>query len=209
MSDLLQRDLRAVLDGEVRFDAASRALYATDASVYQIEPRGVVVPRSPDDVVRTVAVAARHGVSLTPRGGGTSQAGQAIGAGLVLDTSKYLNRVLAIDPEARTARVQPGVVLDDLNAALKPHHLRFAPDVSSSSRATVGGMIANNSSGARSVVYGKTIDHVRDLQVVLADARVAHFRPLSAADLAVARGAHGIEGDAYRAIPALAAGARE
>ena len=108
MSDLLQRDLRAVLDGEVRFDAASRALYATDASVYQIEPRGVIVPRSPDDVVRTVATAARHGVSLTPRGGGTSQAGQAIGAGLVLDTSKYLNRILAIDPEARTARVQPG-----------------------------------------------------------------------------------------------------
>ena len=204
MSDLLQRDLRAVLDGEVRFDAASRALYATDASVYQIEPRGVIVPRSPDDVVRTVAMAARHGVSLTPRGGGTSQAGQAIGAGLVLDTSKYLNRVLAIDPEARTARVQPGVVLDDLNAALKPHHLRFAPDVSSSSRATVGGMIANNSSGARSVVYGKTIDHVRDLQVVLADARVAHLRPLSAADLAIARDAHGIEGDAYRAIPSLA-----
>ena len=87
MSDLLQRDLRAVLDGEVRFDAASRALYATDASVYQIEPRGVIVPRSPDDVVRTVALAARHGVALTPRGGGTSQAGQAIGAGLVLDTS--------------------------------------------------------------------------------------------------------------------------
>jgi FAD/FMN-containing dehydrogenase/Fe-S oxidoreductase len=202
--DLLQRDLRDVLDGEVRFDAASRGLYATDASVYQIAPRGVVIPRSANDVVRTVEVAGRRGVALTPRGGGTSQAGQAIGAGLVLDTSKYLNRILAIDPEARTARVQPGVVLDDLNAALKPHSLRFAPDVSSSSRATVGGMIANNSSGARSVVYGKTIDHVRDLHVVLADARVAHLRPMSGADLAGARSATGIEGGAYRAIPQLA-----
>ena len=203
MSGLAQ-DLRAVLAGEVRFDAASRALYATDASVYQIEPLGVIIPRSADDVVKTVEAAARHGVALTPRGGGTSQAGQAIGAGLVLDTSKYLNRILAIDPESRTARVQPGVVLDDLNAALKPHNLRFAPDVSSASRATVGGMLANNSSGARSVIYGKTIDHVRDLHVVLADARVAHLRPVGTAELAAAREAAGIEGDAYRAIPALA-----
>ena len=115
---------------------------------------------------------------ITPRGGGTSQAGQAIGAGLVLDTSKYLNRVLAIDPDARTARVEPGVVLDDLNHQLKPHGLRFAPDVSSSSRATVGGMMANNSSGARSVLYGKTIDHVRTQQVVLADGSTATLAPL-------------------------------
>jgi FAD/FMN-containing dehydrogenase/Fe-S oxidoreductase len=204
VSDFLQRDLRAVLDGEVRFDAASRALYATDASVYQIEPRGVIIPRSADDVVKTVEVAARHGVALTPRGGGTSQAGQAIGAGLVIDTSKYLNRILAVDAEARTARVQPGVVLDDLNAALRPHNLRFAPDVSSASRATVGGMLANNSSGARSVIYGKTIDHVRDLHVALADACVAHLRPIDEAELAGFREAAGIEGDAYRAIPALA-----
>ena len=123
---------------------------------------------------------------ITPRGGGTSQAGQAIGAGLVLDTSKYLNRVLAIDPEARTARVEPGVVLDELNHQLKPHRLRFAPDVSSSSRATVGGMMANNSSGARSVLYGKTIDHVRTQQVVLADGLTAALAPLAGRALAEA-----------------------
>ncbi|MGE0464622.1 MAG: FAD-binding and (Fe-S)-binding domain-containing protein [Vicinamibacterales bacterium] len=204
MSAHLRDDLAAALDGEVRFDAASRALYSTDASVYQITPLGVLVPRSVDDVVRTVEVASRHGVPLTPRGGGTSQAGQAIGAGLVLDTSKYLNRILHVDPDVRTARVQPGVVLDELNAALKPHNLRFAPDVSSSSRATVGGMMANNSSGARSVVYGKTIDHVRELQVVLSDGAVERLRPLSPAELEGARQGDGVAARAYRTIPALA-----
>ncbi len=202
--DALARELAAALDGEVRFDAASRTLYATDASVYQIAPIGVVVPRAIEDVVRTVHVAARHGVSITARGGGTSQAGQAIGAGLVVDTSKYLNRVIAVDPDRRTARVQPGVVLDELNATLKAHDLRFAPDVSSASRATVGGMIANNSSGARSVVYGKTIDHVRELTVVLADGRVTTFGPRSHETLAQATSANGIEGAAYREIPLLA-----
>ena len=129
----------------------------------------------------TVEIAARHGVSITARGGGTSQAGQAIGAGLQLDTSKYLNRILEVNVAERWARVEPGVVLDELNAQLKPHGLRFAPDISTASRATVGGMIANNSSGARSVLYGKTIDHVLEQHVVLSDGSVAHFRPLDAA----------------------------
>ncbi|HQZ38154.1 MAG TPA: FAD-linked oxidase C-terminal domain-containing protein [Vicinamibacterales bacterium] len=203
-SGALRRELAAALQGEVRFDATSRALYSTDASVYQIEPLGIVLPRTPEDVVKTVEVAARHGVALTPRGGGTSQAGQAVGAGLVIDTSKYLNRVIAVDAEARTARVQPGLVLDDLNAALRPHNLRFAPDVSSASRATVGGMIANNSSGARSLVYGKTIDHVRELQVLLADGAVVRFEPRQGAALDQARAGRGIAADAYRTIPALA-----
>ena len=114
-----------------------------------------------------MTIAARHGVPITPRGGGTSQAGQSIGAGLVLDTSKHLNRLIEVNPDQRWARVEPGVVLDELNASLKPHNLRFAPDVSSASRATVGGMMANNSSGARSVLYGKTIDHVIEQRVVL------------------------------------------
>ena len=115
------------------------------------------------------------------RGGGTSQAGQAIGSGLVIDTSKYFNRVLEVNPVERWARVEPGVVLDELNAALRPHDLRFAPDISTASRATVGGMMANNSAGARSVLYGKTIDHVLEQQVVLSDGSLAHFRPLDAA----------------------------
>jgi FAD/FMN-containing dehydrogenases len=177
--DALRADLERHISGEVRFDMVSRALYSTDASVYQIQPAGVVVPRTRDDVVQAVQIAARHGVSITARGGGTSQAGQAIGAGVLIDTSKYLNRVLDVNVTERWARIEPGVVLDELNSQLKPHGLRFAPDISTASRATVGGMIANNSSGARSVLYGKTIDHVLELDVVLADGSIAHFRPLS------------------------------
>ena len=111
----------------------------------------------------------RFGVPITARGGGTSQAGQSIGPGVILDCSKHFDRVLEINAEERWARVEPGCVLDDLNRALKPHSLQFAPDISTSNRATIGGMIANNSSGARSVFYGKTIDHVLELKVVLAD----------------------------------------
>jgi len=205
ISDLvLQRELEQAIDGEVRFDRLSRALYSTDASVYQIEPIGVVIPKSAEAVIRAVTIAARHGVPITPRGGGTSQAGQSIGAGLVLDTSKYLNRIIEINPDERWARVEPGVVLDELNATLRQHQLRFAPDVSSASRATIGGMMANNSSGARSVLYGKTIDHVREQRVVLSDGAVAHFRPLTAVEHEQAQRGDSIEARAYRAIPALA-----
>ena len=118
MSDSLQRDLEASIDGEVRFDRISRVLYSTDASVYQIEPTGVVVVRNRDDVLRTIEIARRHGVSITARGGGTSQAGQAIGSGLQLDTARFFNRVLEVDPAERWARIEPGIVLDELNAHL-------------------------------------------------------------------------------------------
>ncbi len=203
MSEALRHELAAAVDGEVRFDRVSRALYSTDASVYQIEPLGIVIPRSAEAVIRAVEVAARHGVPITPRGGGTSQAGQSIGAGLVLDTSKHLNRVIEINADERWARVEPGVVLDELNAALRPFNLRFAPDVSSASRATVGGMMANNSSGARSVLYGKTIDHVCEQRVVLSDGKLAHLRPLTAAQLNDAQHGDSIESRAYRAVPEL------
>ena len=208
MSDALRRELEQRIEGDVRFDAVSRALYSTDASVYQIEPLGVVVPRTREDVVRTVEIAARHGVSITARGGGTSQAGQAIGAGIQLDTSKYLNRILEVNAAGRWAWIEPGVVLDELNAHLKPHGLRFAPDISTASRATVGGMIANNSSGARSVLYGKTIDHVLEQHVVLSDGTVAHFRPLAAAALEAACAGGTLEASCYRAVRELAAAQR-
>ncbi len=201
MSVSLQRDLERAIDGEVRFDRVSRALYSTDASVYQIEPLGVVIPRTSEAVIRAVDVAARHGVPITPRGGGTSQAGQSIGSGIVLDTSKHLNRILEVNPDEQWARVEPGVVLDELNANLRRHNLRFAPDVSSASRATVGGMMANNSSGARSVLYGKTIDHVIEQRVVLSDGGLAHFRPIYRRDAVV--GGDSIEARAYRDIPEL------
>ena len=133
MGSSLQHELEAAVDGEVRFDRVTRALYSPGASVYQSEPLGVVIPKSSEAVIRAVNIAAHRGVPITPRGGGTSQAGQSIGAGIVLDTSKHLNRVLDIDPDERFARVEPGVVLDELNATLRQHNLRFAPDVSSAS----------------------------------------------------------------------------
>ena len=200
MSVLLQRELERAIDGEVRFDKVSRALYSTDASVYQIEPVGVVIPKSQEAVIRAVAIARRHGVPITPRGGGTSQAGQSIGAGLVMDTSKYLNRIIEINPDERWARVEPGVVLDELNAALRQYQLRFAPDVSSASRATVGGMMANNSAGARSVLYGKTIDHVLEQHVVLSDGSLAHFRAVDRHELEELCARQSLEGACYREV---------
>src|SRR6185503_6991982 len=131
---------------------------------------------------------------ITMRGGGTSQAGQAIGPGLIVDTSKYLNTLLDVNVAERWARVEPGLVLDELNAQLRPHGLRFAPDVSTASRATSGGMMANNSSGARSVLYGKTIDHVLEQEVVLSNGAVAHFGPLDAETLARKRADSSLEG---------------
>ena len=201
----LRTDLEARLAGEVRFDAVSRALYSTDASVYRIEPAGVAVVRSREDVLAALDCARAHGCSVTARGGGTSQAGQAIGAGLQIDTSKHFNRLLEVNVERRWARVEPGIVLDELNAQLAPHRLRFAPDISTASRATVGGMISNNSSGARSVLYGKTIDHVLDLHVALADGSVAHLRPLTPDELHAACAADTFEGACHRTVRRLAA----
>src|SRR4051812_10121286 len=204
-TDVLRSELEQGIAGEVRFDAVSRALYSTDASVYQIEPLGVVDPRTRDDVVAAVRIAARHGVSITARGGGTSQAGQAIGNGVQIDTSKYLNRILEVNVRERWAWIEPGVVLDDLNAALKPHGLRFAPDISTASRATVGGMIANNSSGARSVLYGKTIDHVLEQHVVLSDGSIVHFRALDTVQLDQACSGSTLEAACYRTVRTVAA----
>ena len=200
MSEGLERHLEREIEGEVRFDRVSRALYSTDASVYHIEPLGVVVPKSRADVVATVNAARQYGTSITARGGGTSQAGQAVGAGIQLDTSKYFNRILELNIAERWVRVEPGIVLDQLNTALRPHGLRFAPDISTASRATIGGMVANNSSGARSVIYGKTIDHVRALEVVLSDGSLAHFGPLDS--IVAARLGRGstLEAMAYRAV---------
>ena len=174
----LQRELERQIEGEVRFDTISRALYSTDASVYQIQPLGVVIPKTREDILRALEICRRLRCPITMRGGGTSQAGQAIGEGIQIDISKYYNRLLEVNADERWVRVEPGIVLDELNAQLAPLGLRFAPDISTASRATIGGMMANNSSGARSVLYGKTIDHVLEQVVALADGSVAHFREI-------------------------------
>jgi FAD/FMN-containing dehydrogenase/Fe-S oxidoreductase len=196
----LARHLRRHLHGEVRFDLSSRKLYSTDASIYQIEPLGVVIPKTAEDVQTTVQVAAEMQVPIVPRGGGTSLSGQSIGAGVVLDCSKYLNRILDIDPVARIARLQPGVVLDQLNRALALHGLQFGPDVATASRANLGGMIGNNSAGAHSIVYGKTVDHVRRLHCILADGTKTSLAPVSPAEWDRKTGARGLEGSLYRTV---------
>ena len=165
-------ELRAALHGEVRCDRLSRALYATDASIYEIVPDVIVFPRTVADVAATVRICGSRGVPVTPRGAGTGLAGGTPNRGVQLDLSRHLNRVLDIDAATRTARVQPGVVLDELNAALREHGLHFSPDVATASRATIGGMIGNNSAGAHSIVVGRTCDHVLGLRVVLSDGSV-------------------------------------
>jgi FAD/FMN-containing dehydrogenase/Fe-S oxidoreductase len=172
----LAADLRAAVRGDVRFDEYAQVLYATDGSVYQARPAGVVEPRDAADVQAAVRSAADHDVPVLPRGAGTSLAGQGVGKGcVVLDCSVHMDAVLDVDPEARTARVQPGVVQDNLDAVLDPHDLQFAPDPASSARATVGGGIGNNSTGAHSVRYGITDAYVRSVDLVLADGTEATF----------------------------------
>ncbi len=160
--------LEHAIEGEVRFDRLSRGLYSTDASIYQIEPIGVVIPRTVADVLHTIQIAAEEGVPVLPRGAGTSQSGQAVGRAVVIDTSKYLNRIHAVDRDAGTVVVDPGVVLDDLNAELAGDGLFFPVDVATSSRATIGGMAGNNSAGARSLRYGIMADNVCRVDMILA-----------------------------------------
>jgi len=165
------------LSGEVRMDRISRALYSTDASIYQIVPLAVTLPRTVADIQHILQVCRRFQVPITVRGGGTSQAGQSIGAGVILDCSRFFNRVLEVNASERWVRVQPGCVLADLNENVRPLGLHFAPDISTANRATIGGMLANNSSGTRSIIYGKTIDHVLELTMLLADGSIAQAGP--------------------------------
>lgn len=179
----LARRLKEETRGEVRFDDTAKSLYATDASLYEIPPVGVFLPRTAEDVSKAVEIAADLGVSIIPRGAATSLSGQTIGAGLVIDFSKYMNRIGIVDKDRMCVRVEPGVVCDQLNRHLKPLGLMFGPDVSTSDRATLGGMIGNNSAGARSLKYGKTIDHVESVDVVLSGGMSATFRGYDAQEL--------------------------
>ncbi|HEX5994787.1 MAG TPA: FAD-linked oxidase C-terminal domain-containing protein [Jiangellales bacterium] len=199
----LAQDLERALDGETGFDAYTRHLFSRDASMYSILPLGVVFPRHADDVAAAVALAGKYGVSVVPRGGGTSLAGQTVGPGLVLDLSRHMHHIVEIDAEARVARVQPGVVQDQLNRAAAGYGLMFGPDTSTSNRATIGGMLGNNSAGSGSVRYGMTIDHVRELDVVLADAARVHLAPLDAGERTRRARLQTLEGNIYRHLPHL------
>ena len=159
----------------MRFDAFTRGRYATDASHYQMMPLGVVTPRTMEEAERAIAIAREEGASVLPRGGGTSQAGQTVNESLVIDCSRHLDRVVELDAAGRRCVVEPGIVLDALNRALKPHGLWFPVDISTASRATIGGMVGNNSCGARSLRYGNTRENVLSIDAVLADGTRAHF----------------------------------
>jgi FAD/FMN-containing dehydrogenase/Fe-S oxidoreductase len=171
----LERRLKAELSGDVQFDRFTRGRYATDASHYQIMPLGVVAPRTVEEAERAIAIARAEGVGVLARGGGTSQAGQTVGESLVVDCSKYLTRVLDLDVKHARCAVEPGIVLDDLNRQLKPHGLWFPVDISTASRATIGGMAGNNSCGGRSMRYGTMRDNVASIDAVLADGTLAQF----------------------------------
>ena len=199
MNDL-DRELRNVIRGDVRFDAASRLLYSTDASMYQVEPVGVVIPRDGDDVQAALEVARRHRVAVLPRGGGTSLTGQTVNHALVLDFSRHMDQMLEVNAEELWARVQPGLVQDNLNDQVRSLGLQFGPDTSTSNRATLGGMLGNNSGGSHSIAYGLTVEHVIELTTRLADGSRAVFGEVTPEAFAAKCRAPGLEGEIYREV---------
>lgn len=199
-TDDLEHSLRKSVTGEVRFDKYSRALYSTDASIYQIEPIGVVLPRHKEDVIATVETAHNYGVPVLPRGGGTGLAGQTVGRAVVIDMSKYMNNLLELNREECWVRVQPGIVLEQLNDMLRDQGLFFTPDPATSNRSNVGGAIGNNSCGSHSILYGKTVDHVKEVETILSNGNVAIFGPLAAPALDAKLRLDGFEGDIYRRV---------
>src|SRR6185436_6846061 len=178
MNEDLYQALKSRVSGEVRFDRASRLLYSIDASIYEIEPIGVVLPRTHEDVFATMEVAREFKVPVLPRGAGTSLAGQTVCDAVVMDMSKYLNKVLEVNREERWALVEPGVVQEQFNLHLRPLGFLFGPDTATANRATIGGMIGNNSAGSHSILYGKTIDHVLETHVALASGERRVFRQI-------------------------------
>ena len=195
--------VRPRIAGSLRLDALSRALYATDASLYREPPLGVLVPKHADDVQAALEEAGRYGVPVVARGSGSSLAGSAVSAGLVVDTTRHLREIVALDPEARTATVQPGLVLDDLNRAARVHGLQVGPDPASSSRATIGGMLGTNATGTHSIQYGSVVDWTESARVLLADGTPAAFGALSPEAWAAKARAGGAEGEVYRRVDAL------
>ncbi|MGH7598816.1 MAG: FAD-binding oxidoreductase, partial [bacterium] len=194
----LETELRRKIKGEVYFDEVTRYLYSTDASLYEIQPVGVVVARDKDDAVQAIRTAAKYGVSILPRGGGTSLAGQAVGNSLVVDCSKFMNRILEINTGERWVRVEPGLVRDELNQQIKNTGLHFAPETATSNRANIGGMIGNNSSGTRSIVYGKTVDHVLEVRAILSNGDEILLSELTPTEYDTKCRQQNLEGQIYR-----------
>ncbi len=201
----IEQELKRIIRGEVRFDDYSRHLYSTDASIYMMTPAGVVLPRDADDVAAAIETCAENGISVMPRGGGTSLSGQTVNTGVVIDFSKYMHRVLQLNVEDNQVHAQPGITIDELNRQLAPSGLYFTPDPSTSSRANIGGAMGNNSCGSHSIVYGKTVDQVQEMSVVLSDGSSAVFKPIRGDEIEQRMAATGLEGEIYRNISQIAA----
>jgi FAD/FMN-containing dehydrogenase len=180
----LEQALKEKFSGEVRFDNGSRALYATDSSNYRQIPIGVVVPKTIEDVVQTVAVCREFSAPVLSRGGGTSLAGQCCNVAVIMDFSKYLSKILEMNAEEKFARIEPGIVLDDLRAEAEKFHLTFGPDPSTHNHCTLGGMIGNNSCGVHSVMAGKTVENIEELEILTYDGLRMRVGATSEADLA-------------------------
>lgn len=202
VGDFLQT-LAGRVRGDLRRDDITRLLYSTDASIYQVVPHAVLIPRTEEDVHAAVELAAERRMPLLPRTAGSSLAGQAVNEALVIDFTRRLNQVLELNAEERWVWVQPGIVLDELNAFLRPAGLKFGPDPASSDRAAMGGIVSNNSTGSHSILYGMTADHVLEMQAILSDGSRVHLRPLSPGELAQYQQLGGLEGEIYRRVSAL------
>jgi FAD/FMN-containing dehydrogenase/Fe-S oxidoreductase len=199
----LLADLRRAVNGEVRFDAGSRALYAADASNYRLTPIGAVIPRDKEAIVQMVEIARRYGAPVLPRGGGTSLSGNCCNIAVVIDCSKYLREILEIDPQRKLARVQPGVILDELRAKTEEHHLTFGPDPATHNHCTFGGMIGNNSCGVHSVMAGRTADNIEELEILTYDGLRLRVGKTSDAELQRIINAGGRRGEIYERLRSL------
>ncbi|HET9468453.1 MAG TPA: FAD-binding and (Fe-S)-binding domain-containing protein [Vicinamibacterales bacterium] len=202
-SAALEHALKQTVRGEVRFDAGSRALYATDSSNYRQVPIGLVIPQDEADVVATIKACREHGAPILPRGAGTSLAGQCCNVAVIMDFSKFLNRIITLDPASKVARVQPGIVLDRVRDAAEVHHLTFAPDPATHSRCTLGGMIGNNSCGVHALMGGKTVDNIHALDVMLYDGTRMTVGKTSDAELEEIIRAGGRKGEIYAGLKSI------
>ena len=209
VTDEIVNDLKSQISGEIRFDKMSRALWSTDASIYQIEPLGVVLPKSTEDVIAVVETAAKHDVPILPRGGGTSLAGQTVAEAIIIDFSKYMRNIVELNQEEKWVKTQPGIILDELNKKISTSGLMFAPDPSTSNRSNVGGALGNNSCGAHSIMWGKTVDNVVDMDVILSNGDTATFQQIDGNVLETKMRSPGFEGNIYRSLFAIGEKNRE
>ncbi|MDC0253168.1 FAD-binding oxidoreductase, partial [Chloroflexi bacterium] len=199
----LEHELKNSIQGEVNFDEVYRQMYSTDGSIYKMTPIGVTLPKNPDDVSAIIDICNKNNTAVLPRGGGTSLSGQTVNSAVVMDFSKYMNNVLEINPEENYVITEPGITIDNLNQRLKHTNLHFTPDPSTKSRANVGGAMGNNSCGTHSVIYGKTVDQVKEMEVILSDSSKAYFEEISGKALEDKISLNNLEGKIYRDVMSM------